>query len=214
MVEIHYQNILNQAPSLLEPLELFEYFIYQLLNHPDLNATAFATETTNLFEQQENYNIYFHTHENKTSFYDSAEKLLLMLLELKLSSDNASLITSSFLEIVDNAFTHNLGKWPSPHYKRVASFKAKYHIKSENEAIELAIKPNTSSRPLDYKQQNMGGNGLFFLQKNIFNGLKARLFIRPANCLCEVVASNQIKLLNDKLPYNYTANVFFELNYA
>jgi hypothetical protein len=157
-----------------------------------------------------------------------------------LSQDSSSLVVSSFLEIVDNAFTHNLGRWPTSHYKRVASIfidditkkkftiavadigigfkqtlKLKYpDLSSELDAIKLAIKPNVSSRPTDYKGQKMGGNGLYYLQKNIFNGLSGRLFIRSCDCFCEILSANKIQELESDLPFKYGANVFFELSYA
>ncbi len=149
-------------------------------------------------------------------------------------------MVSSFLEIVDNAFTHNLGRWPTKYYKRVTSLfindtkkknfiiavadlgvgfketlKLKYpEVQSETEAIQLAVQANTSSRPVDYKGQKMGGNGLYFLQKNIFNGLAGKLFIRSCNCFCEVLSVNQVKQLEIDLPYSYGANVLFKLSYA
>ncbi len=240
MVEIKYNQIESSKINLLEPLELFEYFSYKLLSDSQVEIESLIRELNELFSRKENYQIYFHTHEDKTSFYDCSEKLFTLLLELKLSQDSTSLVVSSFLEIVDNAFTHNLGRWPTKYYKRVASLfvndinkkkfiiavadlgvgfketlKLKYpEIESEIEAIQLAVQPNITSRPMDYKGQKMGGNGLYFLQKNIFNGLAGKLFIRSCDCFCEIFAANQIKQLEIGLPYNYGANVFFELSYA
>lgn len=225
---------------MLEPLELFEYFSYQLLSDPLTQIDQLIQELNLNLAKDKNYQIYFHTHEDKTSFYDCSENLFNLLLDLKLSQNSTSLIVSSFLEIVDNAFTHNLGRWPTKYYKRVASLfvndirnknfiiavsdlgvgfketlKTKYpQIKSELEAIQLAIKANVSSRAPDYKGQNMGGNGLYFLQKNIFNGLADRLFIRSCDSFCEVLDSTQIKELETGLPYRHGANIFFELSYA
>jgi len=130
-------------------------------------------------------------------------------------------VVSSFLEIVDNAFTHNLGRWPTKYYKRVTSLfindikkknftiavadlgigfketlKLKYpEVQSETEAIQLAVQANTSSRPVDYKGQKMGG-------------------IRSCNCFCEVLSVNQVKQLEIDLPYSYGAKVLFKLSYA
>jgi len=240
MVEINYKNINSLELEYLSPLELFESFLQKLLQETNFDLNSYLNEIKKNFDKQKNYKISFQTHEEKNSFYDCTEELFQQLLDLNLSLDSSSLVVSSFLEIVDNAFTHNLGRWPTPHYKRVASIfindiskkkftiavgdigigfkktlKLKYpELISERDAIKLAIKPNISSRPTDYKGQKMGGNGLYFLQKNIFNGLSGRLFIRSCNCFCEILSANQIQELESDLPFKYGANVFFELSYA
>ncbi|MFM7458038.1 MAG: hypothetical protein ACKO3R_05195 [bacterium] len=240
MVEMKYNQIQSPDRFDLEPLELFEYFSYKLLSDSEMDINSLVKELKEGFNAKQNFQINFHTHEDKTSFYNCSEKLFNLLLDLKLSQDTTSLVVSSFLEVVDNAFTHNLGKWPTKYYKRVASLflndlkkktftiavadlgvgfketlKLKHpEIQSEIEAVELAIQANTSSRPVDYKGQRMGGNGLYFLQKNIFNGLAGKLFIRSCGDFCEILSANQVQQLANSLPYTYGTNIFFELSYA
>lgn len=221
----------------LTPLEIFELYNLILVNNYDYDIDELSKKMEGFFGPL-NY-INFHSHEEKTSFYTLAEKIYLTCNQVGLSTDTSSLITASFLEIIDNAFSHNLGKWPTDHYKRAMSLiyndienkallisvadigvgffqtlKDKYpEIKNEAEAIELAIQANTSSRPQDYQGHNTGGNGLFYLQKNIFNGIPGKLYIRSRGTLTEVLDRQQTKLISSELPYNYGANLFFTLNY-
>lgn len=230
-------TVIDSDLNNLTLLEVFELYNLILVNHCDYDIEKVSKTVEGFFSQFKNVN--FLSHEEKTTFYTLAEKIYLTCNQVGLSADTSSLITASFLEIVDNAFSHNLGKWPTNHYKRAMSLiyndtenktllisvadigvgffetlKNKYsQINNEAEAIELAIQANTSSRPQDYQGQNTGGNGLFYLQKNIFNGLPGELYIRSRGTLLEVLDQKQTKLINSELPYSYGANVFFSLSY-
>jgi hypothetical protein len=59
-------------------------------------------------------------------------------------------------------------------------------IATEAEAIKLALNENITGRP-----NQRGGNGLLFLQKNIFNGFKGSLVIRSTNTLVNVTDFNR-----------------------
>ena len=218
-------------------LEAFELYNLILVSHCDYDIDKASKKIEDFFSQFNDIN--FLSHEEKTTFYALAEKIYFTCNQVGLSADTSSLITASFLEIVDNAFSHNLGKWPTSHYKRAMSLihndtqnktlliavadigvgfletlKNKYpQINNEAEAITLAIQANTSSRPQDYQGHNTGGNGLFYLQKNIFNGLQGSLYIRSRETLVEVLDQKKTKLINSKLAYGYGANVFFSLSY-
>jgi hypothetical protein len=232
-----FEMILASDLTDLSLLEVFELYNLILVNHCDYDIDKVSKKVEEFFSRFKNVN--FLSHEEKTTFYTLAEKIYLTCNQVRLSADTSSLITASFLEIVDNAFSHNLGKWPTSHYKRAMSLiyndtenkallisvadigvgffetlKNKYpQIKNEAEAIALAIQANTSSRPQDYQGHNTGGNGLFYLQKNIFNGLPGELYIRSRGTLVEVLDRKQTKLINSELPYSYGANVFFSLSY-
>ena len=221
----------------LSPLEIFELYNLILVSSSDYDIDELSKKMEGFFSRFNDVN--FHSHEEKTTFYTLAEKIYLTCNQVGLSTDTSSLITASFLEVIDNAFSHNLGKWPTNHYKRAMSLihndtenktllisvadigvgffrtlKNKYpQINSEAEAIELAIQANTSSRPQDYQGHNTGGNGLFYLQKNIFNGIPGKLYIRSRGTLTEVLDQKQTKLISSELPYNYGVNLFFTLNY-
>jgi len=179
-------------------------------------------------------------HEEKSTFYAQAENIYSILLSSGLSNDTASIITASFLEVIDNAFIHNLGKWPTNYYKKVVTLihhhefkkeiaisvadlgigflgtlKERYpDLTNETESIALALKANTSSRPKNFANQYSGGNGLFYLQKNIFNGLKGELYIRSTNTLLQITSLENFQILNSELPYKYGANIFFKLKYV
>lgn len=221
----------------LNLLDVFELYNLVLVNHSDYDIDKVSKKIFDFFSQFTN--VSFLSHEEKTTFYTLTEKIYLTCNQIGLNTDTSSLITASFLEIVDNAFSHNLGKWPTSHYKRVMSFihndienktllisvadigvgfletlKNKYpQIQNEADAIALAILPNTSSRPQDYQGHHAGGNGLFYLQKNIFNGLPGELYIRSRGTLVEILDQKKTKLISSKLPYDYGAHVFFGLSY-
>lgn len=217
--------------------ELVEAYNFLLINESKNNSDKLKSIIETKLSNAKELN--FLCHEDKLSFYAQAELIYKSCLDLGLRKESSSIITASFLEIVDNAFTHNLGKWPTPHYKKVISLvennpKTKIlsitisdlgqgflktlekkfpELKTEEEAIKLAIQANTSSRPPSHTGQKMGGNGLFYLQKNIFNGLNGDLYIRSRGCLMKINSYGNASLVNSELGYNYGAMLSFSLKY-
>ncbi len=59
----------------------------------------------------------------------------------------------------------------------------------------------------------MGGNGLVYLQKNIFNGFSGEIMIRSKDTLVSVDKKEEITLLKNNLPFKYGANIFINLKY-
>ena len=142
-----------------------------------------------------------------------------------------SSVIMSLFEVVDNAFSHNLGEiWEwfgarplsillaenFPKKEKLCfsfcdfgagflqTLKGNYsELNSQKEAIFLALKPNTTGRP-----QNIGGNGLDFLLKTVLNGFKGNLCIRSGNVL--VSARDNQTLVT---PFTTGANVFFSISY-
>lgn len=170
----------------------------------------------------------------KQDFYGEYENIFEEFSKIGFSQNNAALITSSIGELVDNAFHHNLGQWNSSFGPLVIlmaqnildkqeinisicdfgvgfleTLKNNYpQLKSEAEAIEVAIKPKTTGRI-----SKIGGNGLVYLQKNIFNGFSGEIAIRSKDSLVSVEKNGKINLLKNNLPFNYGANVFISLKY-
>jgi len=84
-----------------------------LINDYETNLDKIKYEIESILLNSPELN--FLCHEDKVSFYTQAELIYKLCTNLGLKEDTASIITASFLEIVDNAFTHNLGKWPTHH---------------------------------------------------------------------------------------------------
>lgn len=82
-------------------------------------------------------------------------------------------------------------------------------LENEAQAITLALLKGKTAKLAGQK----GGNGLWFLQKNIFNGFRGELFIRSGNTLVQVIKQEETQTLDERLPYSYGANVFFNLKY-
>lgn len=177
---------------------------------------------------------YIKLYRYKQDFYGEYENIFEEFSKIGFSQNNASLITSSIGEIIDNAFHHNLGKWNSVFGPLVILFsqnikekrevnisicdfgvgfletlKKNYpKLNNEKDAIELAIKPKTTGR-----LNKMGGNGLVYLQKNIFNGFAGEIIIRSKNVLVSVKKEGEVCLLKDDIPFSYGANIFISIKY-
>ena len=144
------------------------------------------------------------------------------------------LVGSSLGEIVDNAFSHNIGQWSNDIgplviglmqnniQKReltvsicdfgVGFLQTIQHnfpkIVTEAGAVSLALKANITGRP-----NQRGGNGLLFLQKNIFNGFKGMLSIRSTNTLVNVTDFNKCEIITEELPFSRGVNIYFSVQY-
>jgi hypothetical protein len=137
----------------------------------------------------------------KAEFESQASRIFDLFKEFGLKDQSASILLGELSEIVDNAFSHNLGKWPLPKARAICliqkyprinrlaislcdfgvgfleTLRINYpDLKNDEEAIRLALQPQTTSR-IGFK----GGNGLHFLRTNLFNGLPAFLTIRSRN---------------------------------
>ncbi|MDX1918206.1 MAG: hypothetical protein SFT81_03575 [Candidatus Caenarcaniphilales bacterium] len=173
-------------------------------------------------------------YKHKPEFYGDQERINTVLSGLGLSKDIIIKVANSLSEIVDNAFSHNLGQWSLQTGPLVSLIAQKYKysnkscllfsicdfgggfrnsllanypdLKDEKEAINSAIQPNLTGRP-----QRKGGNGLFYLQRETFNGFKGSLIIRSGNTISKVEKKLKTTPLNEKLPFNYGSNVFFSL---
>ena len=170
----------------------------------------------------------------KADFYSSCEDIITLLINSGFEEDLALLLLSSLGELVDNSFFHNLGKWSTelgplvfllmqnlPEKKEfnisvadlgigfLETLKRNYpEVSSEEEAIKLALKENTTGRI-----EKRGGNGLLFLQNNIFNGFKGSLLIRSRDTLVAVKKHEEVKLLKNNLPFRNSTNIFINLKY-
>lgn len=180
-------------------------------------------------EGKNNWLIELQVYRYKNGFYGDYEKICLLLKNIGVSRENISLIASSLGEVVDNAFTHNLGKWNHEigplgillsqtfHKKRELCFsfcdlgigfletlKSNYPtLSSQGESIALAIQPNITGRP-----QRQGGNGLDYLKKNVFNGFRGDLYIRSGDTLYSVREE-----VSQRTPFLSGVNIFFTLFY-
>lgn len=190
-----------------------------------------------IFDDDNNSSCFFDhikLYRFKQDFYGEYENIFEEFSKIGFSQNNAALITSSIGEIIDNAFHHNLGRWNSSFGPLVIllaqniadkkeinisicdfgvgfmeTLRKNYHeLQSEAEAIELAIKPKVTGR-----LNKMGGNGLVYLQKNIFNGFSGEIAIRSMDTIVSVKREGGIELLKSDLPFKYGANVFISLKY-
>jgi len=170
----------------------------------------------------------------KNAFYGDYPKICEMLRDVGLKEEAVALTASSLGELIDNAFSHNLGKWDSvlgpmvillaqnfPQKKELCfsvcdfgvGFLQTLHenypkLSSEAEAISLAIQPNITGRI-----QKRGGNGLDYLRKNVFNGFQGSLQIRSGNTLLSITSKSVSK--NRQIPpFLLGANIFFTINYS
>ena len=171
------------------------------------------------------------TYFGKEAIYSDADRLDTLLKNIGLGDDSISSVIMSLFEVVDNAFSHNLGEIWEWFGKRPLSIllaqnfqkkeklcfsfcdfgagflqtlKGNYsELNSQKEAIFWALKPNTTGRP-----QNIGGNGLDFLLKTVLSGFKGNLCIRSGNILVSA-RDNQ----SSETPFTTGANVFFSISY-
>lgn len=174
------------------------------------------------------------TYTYKPEFYGSYEAIIASLKKIGVSEDMSMLVSSSLGEIIDNAFSHNIGQWSNDigplvtalmqndSQKReltisICDFGVGFlhtlrnnypEISTEKEAIQLALKANTTGRP-----NQRGGNGLLFLQKNIFNGFKGTLSIRSTNTFGNVTDFETFELITERLPFTRGVNVYFSIKY-
>lgn len=170
----------------------------------------------------------------KPEFYGDYEKIFTTLGDFGLSEDSASLVISSLAEIIDNAFLHNLGLWnektgplvsvlmhDDPEKREVCvsicdagvGFLRTLHrnypaLNNEADAITLALRSNTTGR-----SNHRGGNGLVYLQKNVFNGFAGELCIRSKDTLMRVEGRDNAVLEKNDLPFDAGANIFFRIQY-
>lgn len=183
----------------------------------------------NLHDGMNNKLLELQTYHYKNGFYGDYEKICRLLQNIGVSVENISLIASSLGEVVDNAFSHNLGRW-DPSIGPLGVFLAQIfpkkrelcfsfcdfgvgflstlqknypEITSQKEAIELALQPNITGR-----SQRQGGNGLDYLKKNVFNGFHGRLDIRSGDTLYSAREE-----LSQNTPFLSGANIFFTLHY-
>jgi hypothetical protein len=181
------------------------------------------------------YLLELQKYNSKSEFYVNQEKIFNAFKDIKLSDNDTSLLVASLGEIVDNAFFHNLGKWKNNYGPLAVALMQNYNekkkigfsfmdygngflpilkknystLQNSTQAIALALQKGKTARPTEQS----GGNGLWYLQKNIFNGFRGELFIRSADTLVQVIQQDKIKTLHKNLPYNYGVNVYFRINY-
>lgn len=246
----------KEALSTFETTELFSYIVmaadYKTIQLRDenhiqkyLNSIGFLPLISKIKQidipiqehsesdlQEELFQIQSYTY--KPEFYGRYESILAKLKHIGISDDTGMLIGSSLGEIVDNAFSHNIGQWSNDLgplvillmqnniQKReltisicdfgigfLQTIKHNYpKITTEAEAINLALKANVTGRP-----NQKGGNGLLFLQKNVFNGFKGTLSIRSTNTLIIVTELNTTQTITEKLHFTRGVNICFSVEY-
>lgn len=178
--------------------------------------------------------IELHSYYHKEQFYSDYDKIFAMLKDIGLTDETTSLVASSLGEVVDNAFLHNLGKWSLDVNGRsillaqnfsqkrelcfsycdfgvgfLATLSANYPELNNNfEAIKLAFEKNVTAR-----SPQRGGNGLNYLQQNVFNGFKGELLLRSGEALVNVDGKNNVALLNNDVKIGSGSNIFFSLKY-
>jgi len=215
----------NNSSAYLERTNFF-YCLEKVKDISKTNPSSYTGKQDRLLELQ--------TYTFKPEFYGNYEKILSMLQEIGLSMDTVSLVASSLAEIVDNAFSHNLGQWRHPfgpltvcliqNYPNKRELELSFcdfgvgflktlqgnypSLTSEKDAIELALQRNITGRP-----SGKGGNGLVFLQNNIFNGFTGHLAIRSTNTLVEVIDIEKLNVIHENLPFQTGVNIFFSLKY-
>lgn len=215
----------NGASSYLERVNFF--YSLGIIQNLSSNLKSNYTGGSNKLLELQTYTL-------SRDFYNNTEKIMDMFKSIGLSENTASLLSASLLEVVDNAFSHNLGQWSDEigsltacliqDYKNerelcisfcdfgvgfLATLKNNYTgLKNEEQAINCALKKQTTSR-----NPQKGGNGLFHLQKNIFNGFKGNLFIRSVDTIVQVNNIEQIEVIQNDLPFSFGANVLFTIKY-
>ena len=249
-----------QGVNFLNTFEIVELFAlatqhsphykkYQIINKTDVVGYLKRINFFSLFEQVNNVSTYttdniytggstglieLHKYDRKEQFYGDYDKIFTMLEEIGLTIETASLVASSLGEIVDNAFLHNLGKWPLdinirsvllaqnfPNKRELCfsycdfgvGFKNTLlhnypYLKNNFEAIKLALEKNVTSR-----SPQRGGNGLTYLQQNIFNGFQGELLLRSGEALVTVSQKDNIVLSDNNVQINQGTNIFFSLKY-
>jgi len=170
----------------------------------------------------------------KQDFYGDYENIFEEFSKIGISEENTAILVSSIGEIIDNSFSHNLGQWNNsfgplvlylsqqiPDRKEInisicdfgigflATLKKNYpQLENEEEAIKFALMPQTTGRI-----NKMGGNGLVYLQKNVFNGFKGNITIRSNNTLVSIKSKETVELISNSIPFDFGTNVFISLNY-
>lgn len=168
-------------------------------------------------------------YRHKDGFYGDYPRICDMLQNIGVDQEKISLIASSLGEVNDNAFSHNLGKWSVkigplviflaqnfPNKKELCFAYADFGIgflhtlqfnypelTSEASAVIKALEPNVTGRP-----QKRGGNGLDYLQRNVFNGFRGSLFIRSKDKLINAQTKKEYET-----PLAVGASVLFTLHY-
>ncbi len=221
-------KIINEtkASSHLKRINFFPVF-EKMRNIPAYEEASFSTGNSNRL-------IELHNYEHKEQFYGDYDKIFIMLKNIGLTDETTSLVASSLGEVVDNAFLHNLGMWPLnisgrsillaqnfPQKKELCfsycdfgvGFRATLlenypELKNNFEAIKLAMEENVTSR-----FPRRGGNGLNYLQKNIFNGFKGELLVRSGEALVNVRSQGDVELVDNNVQVGFGSNIFFSLKY-
>ena len=191
----------NEVVNYLRNIHFFERLeeVKGLVANADLHAQKNSIEDVSSV----------HLYKKKDSFYTYANKDMIAtaLADSKIGEDEIDTIIALLGEVIDNAFSHNLGKW-DPIIGPVVIFlmqhnqqEGKLHfsvcdfgigflgtlkhnypdLKTEGEAILRALSPEVTGR-----DPQRGGNGLNFLRENVFNGFKGELYIRSRNTLIAV----------------------------
>ena len=215
----------NEASSYLERVNFF--YSLGIAKNFDLPFESNYTGGSNRLLELQAYTL-------KLNFYKNKEKILEMFKSLGLSDTTASLLSGSLYEIVDNSFSHNIGLWRDDIGPLTTCLIQKYQnkqelcisicdfgvgflstlkdnypeLENEEQAIDCALKAETTSR-----NPQKGGNGLFYLQGNIFNGFQGTLAIRSANTFVQVTERETIKVIENNLPFSLGANIFFTIKY-
>lgn len=224
----NFKNHARENSDLFDYLEKIGFFaIFVNITKKEGDSAIERADDIKFFDRMKFYS-------SKQDFYGEYEEIFSEFIKIGFSKNNAALITSSIGEIIDNAFYHNLGQWNSefgplvvfiaqhiPDKKNInisvcdfgvgflSTLAENYpFLKTEGEAIAVALKANTTGRI-----NKAGGNGLVYLQKNIFNGFAGNIMIRSKNVLVAVDKKEQTKIISDKLPLNYGVNIFINLNY-
>lgn len=216
----------TEAVGYLKRINFFPLF-EQIKNIP-------SSKRYNLYTDNNDKLIELHSYYHKEQFYGDYDKIFAMLKDIGLTDETTSLVASSLGEVVDNAFLHNLGKWSLDINGRsillaqnfpqkrelcfsycdfgvgfLATLSANYPELNNNfEAIKLALEENVTAR-----SPQRGGNGLIYLQQNVFNGFKGELLLRSGEALVSVKSRNNAVSLNNDVKINSGSNIFFSLKY-
>ncbi|MBK8870290.1 MAG: hypothetical protein IPN19_04360 [Elusimicrobia bacterium] len=215
----------NEVVTYLQRINFF-YALGNAMTIPGTGKSSQTGEQARLIEME--------AFQYKPEFETASKRLYAIFQQIGLSQETTSLIGASLSEVADNSFLHNLGKWPSkvgplvatliqqyPQKKELSislcdfgvgflrTLKSNYpKLPNEQAAIELALQPNTTSRA-----GHRGGNGLYFLRKSVFNGLRGALSIRSSDTLAQIDPNGKTRLLASGLPFSFGTNVEFGIKY-
>ena len=176
----------------------------EFLKNIGVETSHFDSSFLSDLKEKDSLNVYELSYcQTSDVFKARLPRLLQVLLNFGMNADNAGLATALVGELGNNAFDHNLGKWPTGISGAVIigqryptksqlnlsvadpgiGFKASLHRKdpnlsSETEAIKLALEKGVSGRIEETR-----GNGLKFIQDSTFEIFSGIISIQSYNGL-------------------------------